>query len=182
MGNGFNDADRLGNNGWKGGALAILGTAPGTTNKQKAALELLRVRNDVSNTSIALPSSPPPFTLPSLSLLGLCVLLLRCARPLSLARAHPLSGAELPASSPHLVESSESHIIFLLPAPPYYRLVPSASFTPSLWPAFSGRFIRWRPPPTSLVTPILATHNVVPAGMHSCRVLHVYVRTCGGLT
>lgn len=47
MGNGFNDADRLGTRGWKGGALAVLQKAPGTTNAQKAAAEELRVRNDV---------------------------------------------------------------------------------------------------------------------------------------
>eukprot|EP00038_Savillea_parva_P026309 m.53090 g.53090 ORF g.53090 m.53090 type:complete len:634 (+) comp7424_c0_seq2:107-2008(+) len=47
MGNGFNDADRLGNRGWKGGAVAVLEKLPGTTNAQKAAAEALRVRNDV---------------------------------------------------------------------------------------------------------------------------------------
>lgn len=48
MGNGFNDADRLGTRGWKGGSIAILQKIPGTTNAQRAKAEELRVRNDVS--------------------------------------------------------------------------------------------------------------------------------------
>jgi hypothetical protein len=68
MGNGFNDADRLGTRGWKGGSLAVLQKAPGTTLAQRAKAEELRVRNDVRERKQFAPTPNNVHCVPALQI------------------------------------------------------------------------------------------------------------------